>query len=526
MFLTLRGVFNCFCLTISLVGFFACSDKSSEPDRTPPKTRLSIPAINIGTIDNPERIPSRFKLSWSATSATGFIKGYRIAWQLNQDFDPIQYFAQNPTITTRKTDSTFTFSIPVGTANPTVYFYVQAVDNLGQADPQPAKLIIPIINRNPDASFVASGMPTYPIIQSVLTLTVQATDPDGNQTIDSLLIRANGGAWIPLPTNSTLLTMVPIQPEATGTSSFKILSGFDATDTRKSISLIQSEKNNLQSNYFEIKAIDQTGGSSLVTRSDDYFILKKSADLLVVDADTLSGMQATGLYSQILNQVYPSGYDYIDMMRPFNGRRGAAQPKYWSLTFGELLKLYPKTFWYSDAGRDFNMAEPNLNLMLETASEAIREYVANGGKLLVSASFPTAASGATIRLDSLSPILTWLPIDGRASKWTTGRVAANAEIKAATADSSNFPALSFTRGFTSVTPFGPTTDVNTRPLHLSNTIARADFQPWRDPRHFAVRRVNAQGRTNLVFFSIELWRLNGNPTNLQANFDRILNREF
>ncbi len=516
---------------IQLVGalfmlFSACTSDKGQADRMPPKTRLTIPAINIGTPENPERIPSRFRLNWSGTSASGYIVGYRIAWRLNEDFDATTYFTQNPAITTIKTDSTFTFSIPAGTPNPTVYFYVQAVDNLGLSDPQPAKLVIPIINRLPQATFVGSGMPTFPIQQSVITLAVEATDPDGNQTIDSFLIRANGGAWVNIPANSTILTLVPTQPLATGATSFKILSGFGATDTRKTITLIQSDKTSLQPNVFELKAVDQTGGASSISTSEPFTILRRSADLLVVDSDTLSGMQATSLYTQILNRVYSSGYDYIDMMRSFNGRKGASQPRYWSLTFGELAKLYPKMFWYSDAGRDFNMAEPNISLMIETASEAMREYVAGGGRLLVSASFPTAASGATIRLDSLSPILTWLPIDGRASKWTTGRVAATADVKVTTADSSNFPALTFTRAYTSVTPFAPTTDVNTRPLYFSSTITRADFQPWRDPRHFAARRVNAQGNTNLVFFSIELWRLNGNTTNLDQTFDRILNREF
>ena len=49
---------------------------------------------------------------------------------------------------------------------------------------------------------------------------------------------------------------------------------------------------------------------------------------------------------------------------------------------------------------------------------------------------------------------------------------------------------------------------------------------WSGPETIAGRSIFNNGKTNQVFFSVELHRLNGNPDALKKLFDIVLNKEF
>ncbi len=49
---------------------------------------------------------------------------------------------------------------------------------------------------------------------------------------------------------------------------------------------------------------------------------------------------------------------------------------------------------------------------------------------------------------------------------------------------------------------------------------------WNPPTTVAARAFSGNGRTNLIFFSVDLYTYNGRPQALANLFDRIMNDEF
>jgi len=48
---------------------------------------------------------------------------------------------------------------------------------------------------------------------------------------------------------------------------------------------------------------------------------------------------------------------------------------------------------------------------------------------------------------------------------------------------------------------------------------------WEGPNNIGVRR-QLNGNTNFVFFSVELHKINGDPTAIEALFQKVMNDEF
>jgi hypothetical protein len=87
----------------------------------------------------------------------------------------------------------------------------------------------------------------------------------------------------------------------------------------------------------------------------------------------------------------------------------------------------------------------------------------------------------------------------------------------------NTDTLEASRFITGVDPFyakNGANDLYTGQMILSNG------NPWPGPQTVCSRSVFANGRTNQVFFSVELHKLNGRPVALQNVFDWVLNQEF
>lgn len=476
-----------------LTGLFAC-EKGDEKANLAPSTEIAISAINLS---GENRLTSSVQLDWTGYDKDGYVTGFEISLDnVNWNF-------------TTKTDSLFRFNFTGVTDTTDISFYVRAVDDDRSADATPAFLKIPIQNTPPVARFDSSVVQPSDTIFSVLTAAWVATDADGQQTLDSVFIKINNGAWYPLAPNVSTVSFVPETPEQNGACNSIVYKGFNAEKMSKRIGgLVVGDTNRIY-----IKARDIANSESIIRKTKAFFVKRKTSDLLVVDTHIGSVTPTPeSIYFPILNTVYPAGFDRIDMTR----NAGENQPRLWNTTFPLILGLYKKVFWYSD---DQKNAVADRNLMLiEAASAAVQKYLNTGGKVLITSKFPDGVA----RLSRDSQVFSWLPMDSIPQASSELRLLGNRVIPAVLGtgyEDLRTPVGSIISGFDPFSTSSP--DTLYRAISLGRTVGT-----WTGTTKIAARKTYSNGRTNLVFFSAEMHLLNGNPTALSNTFSKILNDEF
>ncbi|WP_091506478.1 hypothetical protein [Flexibacter flexilis] len=476
------------------LGLFAC-EKGSEKANLAPSTTIAIDKINLA---GSSRLVSTVQLNWTGFDQDGYVTGFEISKDGGQTW-----------ATTTKSDSLFRFSFSPNTDTTDIHFLARAIDNDGQKDATPASLIIPIKNTPPTVRVDSSSISLSDTVFSVLTMGWNATDSDGDNTLQSVSIKINDGDWYNLSPTVKLVSFVPETPMQNGATQSKIYQGYGNTLLSAKIAGLRVG----DTNRVYIKAQDAANTESLVYKSKAYYVARQKSDLLVIDTHngtTTPTPEAT--YLPLLSSVYTAGYDRINML----SNNKANQPKLWNTTFALVLGLYKKVFWYSDDSKG-SVVEPN-SMPLESATATLQNFLNNGGKVFITSKFPDGSS----RLSRDSQLLSVLAVDSIAWQSSNLRLLGNRTV---TSLKTGFPNL---RTLTSAAG-GTITGLDvfyTKADSLYECPVSPASGTWTGANNVSLVKNYSNGRTNLVFFSVELHLLNGDAAALNTTFNKVLNEEF
>lgn len=470
--------------------FFVACEKGNELSNQAPDTQFSIEAINLV---GENRLNSIVSLSWSGKDPDGYVKGFELSR------DGIQW-----DFTTQQ-DSTFRFSLNLGSDTSDIELFVRAIDNEDIVDPTPDRINIPIRNTPPIAEF-GDNLSIPDTAYLVTTTEWDAKDIDGDETITNVYISLNGATWYEINKTKKIFSIVPVDATATDTSNAFIYYGTDAIPASQQIEgLLLNDTNRIF-----IKAVDQAGTESIIDTSTTFFVKGKVNDLLVIGG--ISNPNPNQIYKDVLTNIN-ANYDFIDMLVA----NGIYRPKIWNITFKLQLSFYDKLFFYSDETSLSNPYSGTSSLLLESAANSLQDYSNNGGKYFISTFFTH-----TTNIDGFIGVL---PISGKsATRTSDNSVSKDSTFRSPIA---TFPDLKLD-GFlwTAVGVFNiDSTDTEvlyTAPVFTGSFV---NPEPWNDTKIIGSGR-RRNGKLNQVFFNIGLWRLKETQADLDALFDQILNVEF
>jgi len=467
-------------LALCAIFFSSACKKDELKENLAPETLTSVEAFNL-TGEN--RLNSLVTLQWYGTDPDGYVVGYEFS------FDQETWFF------TDKQDSTFLFSISAGSDTLDIDFYIRAIDNESKADESPAFLKIPLKNTPPEVSFNEDLIPLDTSF-NLITLTWDANDADGFETLEQLELKINDGEWVNISPNRTLSAIVPLTPEQDGEVISKIY--YDQNTEGPEISGMKLN----ELNDFYIRAIDIAGSISKPDTLSAIFIKKKSNDLLVIGANSARPNQ---FYSSNLAAA-GVGFDVID----FVAIDAKNQPKIWSPTLSLLFQQYDQVL-LSANDVTFTNAQTNADeIVLEFASSAIEEYITKGGKIFISASFPA-------NYDQTSALYGILPIDSFSSSPGIARLPIDSM---AIATDLSFPNLGCSSFISGLDPFYPSSDAT-----VLYTAQLTKNNGWNGPKNIVAKR-SSNGNTNFIFMSVELHKLNSDQAAMQQFFSKVFNDEF
>lgn len=460
----------------------AC-DKGEPIANTAPQTHISIEEINLV---GENRLNSVVRLSWYGTDKDGYVIGYEVSLD-----------AQNWGFTTTQ-DSTFRFDIPAGQDSVDIKLYVRSLDNDSLRDPSPAELTIPLKNTPPVATIEKDVQTTGTSI-GVATYRWNASDQDGDQTIIEAEVRFNNGAWYSIPPNQKLLTFVLDPNINSGPTTAEVYFANDDNPQTATIDGLEAGG----SNTLYLRTKDIANSYSDIDTAEVVTLVLPTSDMLVI-----SGQSSTvsGVYQTALNNIGAS-YDFLDY--GING--GERQPAFWNPTVNHIIKQYDKLFIHADAQVFQNQATGQTGPLLALMGIAVQEYTDMGKKLFVTTSFGT--------LSDLSGISGTYPMTDVVRSSGLVRVYPDSTTYALF-DTAAYPLLQSTNVLVGITPIVKTAD--------AENFYRTELTPlsgWQGDNLVGVRR-RFQGNISQVFFSMELWRFNKVPQDLENLMDQILNTDF
>jgi len=470
----------------SLAFLSSCRDEGDKEENQAPETSFSLDAINLSGED---RLNSIVRLSWYGRDADGYVKGYEISTdQINWTYTTSQ-------------DSTFQFTISSGSDTVDIDLYARAIDNEGLADPTPSYLRVPIRNTAPVIEFSNSlSIPDSTFL--VATTEWTASDLDGDETITDVYLSINGKAWYPMNRSERIFSLVPQDFNATDTTSALIYYGSRTNPEAQPIDgLVLDDTNRIY-----IKAVDQAGSESKVDTSEVFFMRTKQNDILVVGGVASAHTD----YLNLMNAVNLQ-YDFLNLTIA----NGIYRPNLWNITFRLQLSFYDKLFFYSDETTFLNPYTNLRLLLLEYAAASLQEYANSGGKYLISTSFDWNTN-----IDGFRGVL---PIQSVSTKnYGDARLYGDSAVLPEIA---SFPTLSTSSFALSGVGVFNIDSTDTEVLYTAQLSDRSRTVPWPDTEIVAsARRLN--GNLNQIFFSMQLFELDGDQLALEALFDQIFNVEF
>jgi hypothetical protein len=464
-----------------MIALWSCR-KGELLTNQPPSTKIVVEEINL-TGEN--RLTTTVRLSWYGTDPDGYVVGYELS--INEG----DWFF------TEKQDSVFQFNLQDASDTSDILFQVRAIDNEDLKDPSPARLIVPIRNSPPVASFQEVVLP-LDTTHLVYTFRYNALDPDGNETLRKSFIRVNDGDWYQVPLQERMISIVPEKPKENGVGDGLVYLGVNTNpETLRIKGLINNGEN-----IFQVKVEDVAGAQSDIDSTPVIFIKPQIGDLLVISGQPVHVTQS---YQNIINQVYPSA-DYIY----YQLNNGKYQPKLWNPTFYLMSRHYDKIFIHTDASTFSNNVTSITNTILNFASGSMQRLLDDNKKIFVTTRFTR-----TTDFEAISPIF---GIDSFTSSRGQAILSNDSIVKAQVAPFQDIQSSLFVLG---ASPFYPA--FNTEILY------RAPFtktQGWVGPDVIGVARKNSENKTNVVFFSMELYLMDKNPLSLNHLFNTVLNERF
>lgn len=472
-------------LFISFLALLFACEEGTPFENLSPDTKIFLDEIKL---EGQNRLNSVVKLHWFGEDQDGYITGYELS------FDGANW------VSTQSTDSTFRFDISVGSDTSDIDFFVRAIDNNQVADPEPAYLRVPIKNTAPTALLDTVNVVPDTVF-AAWSIFYSIDDIDGFETLDSTFIKINDGAWYPIDKNIEFLTFTPTASDQVGIQEGFVYSGLDARIQNRKIQGLNVGGNN----QLYLRNKDISGTFSKTDSTKIFYLRQRESDLLVIDAHGADA--ANAVYFPILDQVYP-GYDYLNLR--------AELPPFWAPTFTFILKEYDKVLWYSDGAE---LAAIGQQMLMEIAANQIQSYLNDGGKLFMTARFPSSFNDPNQKGQSL--VFGFTPMDSLSSSSGQARI-----------PTGNFavPLGSFAAGYDTLVASSFLTGVDVfYPKDPANAIYEADIVSaggWTGPRTVVARSLFTNGNTNQVFVGVELHKLNDNLPALTSFFTQVLTVEF
>ncbi len=477
----------------------ACRKEDGLVKNSDPETHIFLNKIDRSGVN---RLNTIVHMHWSGEDKDGYVVAYEIS------FDNINWSL------TAKQDTVFSFSIDSGSDTTDIDFYVRAIDNDGNKDKTPAYLKIPIKNTVPTIS-LDQNMIKSDTVYSVFSLLWTATDLDGFENLDSIYIKINTSDWYAVSKNYSFVTIVPETPEAIGSTDAKVFLGYDTLLSAKRIKGLTVGA----SNQIQVKVKDVSGAESEIDSLDLFFLKRKTSDLLLLDAYNIAATpSADDVYRTTVSAAYGI-YDYYNFYQNSN----ANIPAVWMPTFRMFMGLYDKVVWYSD-----NIASTNNAMLLELGATAIQAYLNKNGKLMILSDFDNRPVPNSFPI--ISTVFQFSPMDSFQTFYANNQNATLPVDSLAIpdpVDGIGYPLLKVSHFMGSVDPFFPKSNAKIiyraqirRAVGVSNTKA------------IAAKTQNIQGKTNQVFFSAELFKMqadadgNGQQDELRKVFEKVLLDEF
>lgn len=376
-----------FCFFFILFLLISCQD-SIQGDKLPnKKPETTLPTDTIIRIGG-DRFNTNVFLQWNGDDADGVVVGYEFT------FDSLLNEQTIWNYTTRR-DSIFPMQIPIGNDSLNFVFSVRAIDNLGEKDPTPARLWVPIKNSAPKIRFIlksnsgnplAGGNPSFTI--SHLRYTWEATDEDGFSNISRIEFCLNDTGRVPFsvdPKYSSATIRAFLQGGSN--QNCEVIPGASINPLpQKLTGLIPND-----SNVLFIRAIDKSGASSAWVGSPKVKVAIPTGRLLLINSYNAPDLSAENfMKSQIVGQNI--AFDYLPLFKKVNGQYQYLAPD--AKTQGQIFNLYDAIVWFGD----------DLEQSLSFAQATTSEFVSKGGHLFLSAFTPNSSS-------IQSPSYAFSPID-------------------------------------------------------------------------------------------------------------------
>lgn len=349
----LKAIFPVACCLI-----FACSENFSDnphPNQ-PPETFISI----FSERDLNAAI-SRQTLHWWGDDPDGAIVGFIYTFDNNAP-ELTSWSNASPAaswIFTTNTRETFTLRL-AGT-DTTYTLRVKAVDDQGAADPSSATQRFPVVNTRPVVEF-PTGTDVPDTTFTVATFNWSSSDLDGDDTIEKFqyVLDDTNATWRDLDARTRSLTLTAAEGLTQG------------------------------SHVFYLRAIDLAGARSEIIRmprsADEGWYVKEPISKFLLLDDYNVNDNAGNFYRTTLQNLVGT-VEIWDIKS--NG--GALEPPSAQAFLG-TLQLFDRIFWYADT-------EPNL----EKAQVSITQFLAGGGKLIMTTSFQEFTTNQGDPLD-FSPV--------------------------------------------------------------------------------------------------------------------------
>lgn len=463
----------------------ACKREDGAIENLAPDTHISVSEINLS---GENRLNSLISLNWWGTDKDGIVKGYELS------FDQKNWFF------TDRQDSTFQFVITAGSDTVDIDFWVRAIDDQDMLDDTPAYLSIPLKNTPPEVSF-DEELNVQDTAYLALTLVWEASDLDGNSTMRNFELRINDGEWAtvkPFKSVDELLTMVTIIPD-NAKASGRTPSTIYYEDFTQGSSLDGLAVN--AQNEIYIRATDIANSVSIVDTFSNIYFKGQGNDVLVIGAHS---KDANAFYKSNLGSLNIK-FDFID----FATQSGLNQPRVWSPTLSYMLRSYDKVIFYSDEATFTNAQTKANDILLEFAAPSIQRYMDEGGKMLISTALPDAYS-------TQSALFGIFPVDSL----STAPGQARLPIDSLSIGQGNYPNLTTSIFIIGLDPIYPSADAEV--IYTANLTKTND---WFGPNNIGVKRVS-ENQTSMVFFSVELHKLNGDESGINSLFNIIMNDEL
>lgn len=461
----------------------------SSSENLAPTTNLTVERINRG---DDFRLSSQINISWWGNDPDGYVVGYEYA--INDTSEGAWTF-------TEKSDSTFILPITEGQDVDDVLFKVRAVDDDGARDPVGARLVYPIVNSRPVASFNDNETPPDTLF-AISSFGWRVFDPDGLANIRSTEIAINDtvNGWVDIPLSEQnegrLFISLEVDNSTVGTKTANVFIG------RSYSTAVDESGNPIEipgievgaSNTAYIRSIDAAGAVSQVDTLSWYVKQQTSKTLFINDFGGSTSLQVQNEHLSYLesNNINPDVW-LINTGQPSLGTIELASqfPTVVDPTLQKTLAKWDHIYWVSD----------DIDRNIVHALEITTEFFAEGGNMFVT--IPMKSIGQDDEIFNFIPVDSIGDYSSASPQSNNFIVSGNTEVTSP----SGGPTLRLESTKTSIYPLKPTPG--------ASILYTTDFQTTtfsgqvRDYDEFeAVGIENPEG--SVIYLGMDLTTLGGN----------------